>query len=79
MSRERRYDLQLKLALRLTVGIADGLAALILSTFSMLETTLPSRYWRSRKAVSPKQMKNCELAESGTEERAIETVARARG
>ena len=46
----------------------------------MPETTLPQTvYWRSRKAASPKQMKNCELAESGLEARAIDTVPRTCG
>src|SRR5580693_8753658 len=61
-------------------GSRTGSPRLILSTFSMPETTLPQTvYWRLRKAASPKQMKNCELAESGLAARAIDTVPRTCG
>ena len=67
-------------ALTILSGSFTGSPRLILSTFSMPETTLPQTvYWRLRKAASPKQMKNCELAESGLDERAIETVPRTCG
>src|SRR5271169_6927991 len=71
---------QLTLALMILSGSRTGSPRLILSTFSMPETTLPQTvYCRLRKAASPKQMKNCELAESGLDERAIETVPRTCG
>src|SRR5215467_5174667 len=57
---------QLKVALTILSGSRTGSPRLILSTFSMPDTTLPQTvYWRLRKGASAKQMKNCELAESG--------------
>src|SRR5580704_13800985 len=71
---------QLKVALTILSGSRTGSPRLILSTFSMPETTLPQTvYFRSRNPASPKQMKNCELAESGSLARAIEAVPRTCG
>src|SRR5208337_2456850 len=71
---------QLKVALTILSGSLTGSPRLILSTFSMPETTLPQTvYWRSRKWASSKQMKNCELAELGLDARAIDTVPRTCG
>src|SRR5271156_632683 len=68
---------QLNVALTILSGSRTGSPRLILSTFSIPETTLPQTvYCRSRKCASPKQMKNCELAESGLDARAIDTVPR---
>ena len=59
-------------------GSWTGSPRLILSTLSMPSMTWPQTvYWRLRKAASSKQMKNCELAEFGFCERAIEQVPRA--
>ena len=58
---------QLSVALTILSGSRTGSPRLILSTFSIPETTLPQTvYCRSRKGASPKQMKNCELAEFRT-------------
>src|SRR3954471_5602698 len=58
-------------------GSCTGSPRLILSTLSMPSMTWPQTvYWRLRKAASSKQMKNCELAEFGFCERAIEQVPR---
>src|SRR5208282_6415856 len=72
--------LQLSVALMILSGSRTGSPRLILSTFSMPETTFPHTvYLRSRKGASAKQMKNCELAEFGLEARAIDTVPRTCG
>ena len=68
---------QLIVAVVMESGSRTGSPRLILSTFSMPDTTSPHTvYWRSRKPASSKQMKNCELAESGFCARAIEQVPR---
>src|SRR5208282_1495461 len=60
-----------------TWPLLASVPALILSTTSMPDTTSPNAvYWPSRKPASPKQMKNCELAESGSLERAMPSVPR---
>src|SRR5580698_1351954 len=71
---------QLRVAFTILSGSRTGSPRLILSTFSMPETTLPQAvYCLSRNFASSKQMKNWELAESGLCARAIETVPRTCG
>src|SRR5580698_9517896 len=71
---------QLSVALTILSGSFTGSPRLILSTFSIPDTTFPQAvYCLSKNRASSKQMKNCEFAESGLCARAIDTVPRTCG
>ena len=66
-----RLDVSATVAETILSGSRTGSPRLILSTFSMPAVTFPQTvYCLSRKRASPKQMKNCELAEFGRPARA---------